>query len=202
LQSHRQEPRVLTSQLLLAPNQLTLLRLVFIPFIVISVLYGHWRWALGLFVAAGLSDALDGFLARLLQQKTTLGQYLDPIADKLLLSTMFVILAFRDKIAWKYTVLVFSRDVCIILTCAVLFAATALRDFRPSIFGKSNTVAEVGAVFFVLLYEVTGTDWIRFTRRGFLYATMILTVLSGVHYVFLAGHRLALLHAKSSAARQ
>jgi cardiolipin synthase len=191
----------LTSQLLLAPNQLTLLRLVVIPFIVISVLYGHWGWALGLFVAAGLSDGLDGFLARLLQQKTTLGLYLDPIADKLLLSTLFVILSLRDKIAWKYTVLVFSRDVCIIVTCAVLFAATSLRDFRPSIFGKANTVAEVGAIFFVLLYQVSSADWIRFTRRGFLYATMVLTVLSGVHYVFLAGQRMAQQHARGAAGR-
>jgi cardiolipin synthase len=184
----------LISQLLLAPNQLTLLRLVFIPFIVISVLYGHWAWALGLFVAAGISDGLDGFLARMLKQRTVLGEYLDPIADKLLLSTLFVVLSFREKIAWKFTVLVFSRDVCILVTCAVLFAATSLRDFRPSFFGKANTTAEIGAIFFVLVAQVNQSAFILFLRRGFLYATMILTTLSALHYVFLVGQRMAHLH--------
>jgi cardiolipin synthase len=191
----------LRSQLLLAPNQLTLLRLVFIPFIVISVLYNHWGWALGLFVAAGVSDGLDGFLARVLKQRTTLGEYLDPIADKLLLSTLFVVLSFRERIAWKYTVLVFSRDVCILVTCAVLFAATSLRDFRPSLLGKANTCAEIGAVFFVLVYQVSQVDIIRATRRGFLIATMVLTTMSALHYVFLVGQRMAQQHTKSSAAR-
>lgn len=181
----------MTSQLLLAPNQITLLRLIFIPFIVISILDAHWYWALGLFVGAGLSDALDGTLARLLKQKTTLGQYLDPIADKLLLSTLFVVLSFKQKIAWRYTVLVFSRDLCILVTCAVLYAVAALRDFRPSIFGKANTVAEVGALFFVLLYEVNPAPVIEHARSAFLYATMALTIVSGLHYVFLAGQRMA-----------
>ena len=98
------------SQLLTAPNQLTLLRLVFIPFIVISIVDGHYGWALILFVLAGFSDGLDGLLARTLKQQTVLGQYLDPIADKLLLSTLFLVLSIRHKIAWKFTVLVFSRD--------------------------------------------------------------------------------------------
>jgi cardiolipin synthase len=187
----------LISQLLLAPNQLTLLRLVFIPFIVISVLYGHWGWALGLFVAAGVSDGLDGFLARVLKQRTILGEYLDPIADKLLLSTLFVVLSFREKIAWKFTVLVFSRDVCILVTCAVLFAATSLRDFRPSFFGKANTCAEIGAVFFVLVAQVNQSGFVLFVRRGFLYATMILTTLSALHYVFLVGQRMAHLHPRA-----
>ena len=105
-------------QLLTAPNQLTLLRLIFIPFIVIFVLDQEWGWALGLFVLAGLTDNLDGLLARLLKQKTVLGQYLDPIADKLLLSTLFLVLSFAGKIPWKFTVLVFSRDVGIVVTSA------------------------------------------------------------------------------------
>jgi cardiolipin synthase len=191
----------LKSQLLLAPNQLTLLRLVFIPWIVISVLYNHWWWALALFVAAGVSDGLDGFLARTLQQRSTLGEYLDPIADKLLLSTMFVVLSFREKIAWKYTVLVFSRDVCILVICAVVFAATTLRDFRPSFFGKSNTCAEIGAIFFVLVYQVNQSGFVRFVRKGFLLATMILTVLSALHYVFLLGQRMTQQHVKGNVAR-
>ena len=105
------------------------------------------EWALVLFVLAGFSDGLDGLLARTLKQQTVLGQYLDPIADKLLLSTMFMVLAILHKIAWKYTVLVFSRDISILCASAVLYAIAGLRDFRPSIFGKANTFAQVAAIF-------------------------------------------------------
>ena len=124
------------SQLLTAPNQLTLLRMGFVPFIVINLVAGHYKWALILFVLAGFSDGLDGLLARRLKQQTVLGQYLDPIADKLLLSTMFMVLAILHKIAWKYTVLVFSRDLSILCASAVLYAIAGLRDFRPSISAK------------------------------------------------------------------
>ena len=85
------------SQFLTAPNQITLLRLIFIPFVIIKVLDGNWPWALGLLIAAGLSDALDGLLARALHQQTMLGQYLDPIADKLLLSSLFLVLSVVEK---------------------------------------------------------------------------------------------------------
>ena len=121
------------SQLLTAPNQLTLLRMMFVPFIVINLVAGHSRWALVLFVLAGFSDGLDGLLARTLKQQTVLGQYLDPIADKLLLSTMFMVLAILHKIAWKYTVLVFSRDISIL--CA---SARALRDCRTARFPSQH----------------------------------------------------------------
>src|ERR1051326_6106820 len=112
--------------------------MVFVPFIVIHLVDGHYRWALVVFVVAGFSDGLDGLLARTLHQQTLLGQYLDPIADKLLLSSLFLVLSFVKKIPWKYTVLVFSRDICIVATAVVLYAAVGFRDFRPSIFGKIN----------------------------------------------------------------
>ena len=142
------------SQIFTAPNQLTLLRMVFVPFIVIHLVEGRYLWALVVFVIAGFSDGLDGLLARTLHQQTLLGQYLDPIADKLLLSTMFLVLSILHKIPWKFTVLVFSRDISILAASAVLFAIAGLRDFRPSIFGKANTFSQISAVFFVLLFEV------------------------------------------------
>jgi len=178
------------SQLLTAPNQLTLLRMMFLPFIVIHMLSGHYKWALILFVLAGLTDGLDGLLARLLKQQTMLGQYLDPIADKLLLSTMFLVLAILHKIAWKFTVVVFSRDISILCASAVLYAIAGLRDFRPSIFGKANTFAQVAAVFFVLLMQVRPDRWVGIARITFLRATFTFTILSGLHYVFLVGQRL------------
>lgn len=171
------------SQFWTAPNQLTLLRLIFVPFVITNVLEGDYKWALALFVAAGLSDGLDGLLARLLKQKTVLGQYLDPIADKLLLSSLFLVLSFTHQIPWKYTVLVFSRDVSILAISSLLYATTSLRDFRPSIFGKVNTFCQVGAVFFVLLVNVFATPGVALARTYFLYATFAFTLISGLHYI-------------------
>ena len=178
------------SQLLTAPNQLTLLRMMFLPFIVIKLVEGHYSSALILFVLAGLSDGLDGLLARTLKQQTVLGQYLDPIADKLLLSTMFLVLSILHKIPWKFTVLVFSRDISILAASAVLYAIAGLRDFRPSIFGKANTFAQVAAVFFVLLLEIGHARWISISRLTFLRATFTFTIISGLHYVLVIGQRL------------
>jgi cardiolipin synthase len=178
------------SQLLTAPNQITLLRLIFIPFVIITVLDDNWPWALGLLIAAGLSDALDGLLARTLHQQTLLGQYLDPLADKLLLSSLFLVLSVAKKIPWKYTVLVFSRDVCIVATAVVLYATVGFRDFRPSIFGKINTVCQVAAVFFVLLAQVVTVPAVLLLERLFLYATFTFTLLSGIHYILATSHRL------------
>jgi cardiolipin synthase len=178
------------SQLLKAPNQLTLLRMMFLPFIVIKLVEGHYLGALVLFVFAGLSDGLDGLLARTLNQQTTLGQYLDPIADKLLLSTVFLVLSIMHRIPWKFTVLVFSRDISILAASAVLFAIAGLRDFRPSIFGKANTFAQVAAVFFVMLLEVHHSRWIAIARLTFLRATFAFTIISALHYVLLVGQRL------------
>jgi cardiolipin synthase len=182
------------SQLLTAPNQLTLLRMMFLPFIVINLVGRSYTWALTLFVLAGLSDALDGLLARKLKQQTVLGQYLDPIADKLLLSTMFLVLSILHKIPWKFTVLVFSRDITILFASAVLYAIAGLRDFRPSIFGKANTFAQVAAVFFVMLLEVDHSRWVWIARLTFLRATFAFTIISGLHYILLVGHRLRALN--------
>jgi cardiolipin synthase len=178
------------SQLFTAPNQLTLLRMVFVPFIVIELVDGHYSRALLLFVIAGFSDGLDGLLARKLHQQTLLGQYLDPIADKLLLSTMFLVLSILHKIPWKFTVLVFSRDISILAASAVLFAIAGLRNFRPSIFGKANTFSQIAAVFFVMLFALRPVRWILITRTVFLRATFAFTIISALHYVFLVQHRL------------
>jgi len=178
------------SQVLTAPNQLTLLRMIFVPFIVIHLVDGHYKWALIVFVIAGFSDGLDGLLARTLHQQTLLGQYLDPIADKLLLSTVFLVLSILHKIPWKYTVVVFSRDISILAASAVLFAIAGLRNLKPSIFGKANTVSQIGAVFFVLLLQVHTVRWVWIARTVFLRATFIFTIVSALHYVILVQQRL------------
>lgn len=178
------------SQILTAPNQLTLLRMIFVPFIVIHLVEGRYLWALVVFVVAGFSDGLDGLLARTLHQQTLLGQYLDPIADKLLLSTMFLVLSILHKIPWKYAVVVFSRDISILAASAVLFAIAGLRNFSPSIFGKANTFSQISAVFFVLLLEVRPARWIWIARTQFLRATFLFTIVSALHYVILVQQRL------------
>jgi cardiolipin synthase len=181
---------MMLSQLLTAPNQLTLLRMLFLPFIVNSFLDQHYTTALVLFVLAGLSDGLDGLLARRLHQQTTLGQYLDPIADKLLLSTLFLVLSVLHKIPWKYTVMVFSRDMAILATSAVLYTIAGLRNFAPSIFGKANTCAQIGAIFFVMLLQIYAARWVWMARTVLLWATFAFTGISWVHYALLVQTRL------------
>jgi cardiolipin synthase len=128
-------------------------------------------------------------LARKLHQQTLLGQYLDPIADKLLLSTMFLVLSILHKIPWKFTVLVFSRDISILAASAVLFAIAGLRNFRPSIFGKANTFSQIAAVFFVMLFA-SPPRWIWITRTVFFALHSRSRFISALHYVFLVQQRL------------
>jgi len=172
-----------------APNLLTLLRICLAPFLVDAILERRFALSFGLFVVAGLTDALDGTLARLLKQRTVLGQYLDPVADKLLLSTIFLVLMHQGLIPTMVTVLVFGRDVGILLVAAILYAAIGRREFHPSIFGKANTLAQVAAVAAVLLQQLSNAPWIAILRTVALDATIALTVVSGLHYAWVASRR-------------
>src|SRR5579863_4860493 len=157
----REEPNHRLNPLRSAPNLLTLLRICLAPFLVTAILEGHYLFSFGLFVAAGLTDALDGLLARVLKQRSMLGHYLDPVADKLLLSTLFLVLLYKGLIPARVTVMVFGRDVGILVVAALLYAAAGRREFKPSIFGKANTVAQISAVASVLLHQVTpGWYWV------------------------------------------
>jgi cardiolipin synthase len=170
-------------QLRSAPNLLTLMRLIFVPFVVVAIQQQKYAWALAIFVVAGITDGLDGLLARWLQQKTTIGQYLDPIADKLLLSTMFLMLSIAHIIRWPVTILVFSRDIIILIVCTLLYATGTMKVFRPSWFGKANTAAQIVTVPIVLLYQIYGSNWARLGKRWAVWTTVALTVISGIHYV-------------------
>jgi len=183
---------MLLSQLKSMPNQLTLIRLVFIPFIIMAVTEtpANYRLAMLLFILAGISDGLDGLLARLLKQKTKLGEYLDPLADKLLLSSMFILLSYEHRIPWRITLIVFSRDIGIVIVALVLYMSTALRDFSPSVFGKVNTAAQVAAIFFVLLNEFDNDLWVNYLTDILLWSVFGFAMLSGVHYIILVGRRL------------
>jgi cardiolipin synthase (CMP-forming) len=166
------------------PNLLTFLRLCIAPFLVLAVLDGHFSTAFGLFIIAGITDGLDGLLARILHQRTLLGQYLDPVVDKLLLSTLFLVLHHQGLISLRVTVLVFARDLGILTVSAVLFATTSIRNFRPSIFGKANTVAQIIALAAVIFCQCWQTRWVLALRQWSLEATVALTLLSGFHYAW------------------
>ncbi len=172
--------------------------MVFIPFVVLSLIDHEYKQALVLLVIAGLTDLFDGFLARKLHQQTRIGQYLDPIADKLLLSTLFMVLAILHLIKWRYTVVVFSRDIGILGVSAVLYATAGLRDFRPSIFGKVNTLSQIAAVFFVMLFLVMPAQWVWFGKTLFLRMTFAFTILSALHYVILVGQRMRAVSAEGA----
>jgi len=174
------------------PNQLTFLRLCIIPFLALAVLDGHYQTAFALFVIAGVTDGLDGLLARVLHQRTRLGQYLDPVADKLLLSTLFLVLHHEGYISRRVTVLVFGRDLGILIVAAILYAAMGIRDFRPSIFGKGNTVAQIIALVTVLLSRFYAPAWVVFIRHWSLNATIVLTVISGLQYAWQVARRLSM----------
>ena len=174
-----------------APNLLTLLRICLAPFLIAAVLEGRYGLGFGLFVAAGLTDALDGTVARALKQRSMLGEYLDPVADKLLLSTLFLVLTHMNLIPVRVTVLVFGRDVGILLVSAILYAAAGRRDFTPSIFGKANTLVQISAVAAVLLHQLTAAQWVADLRMMALDGTMALTVISGLHYAWIVSRRLS-----------
>lgn len=177
-------------QLSALPNQLTLLRLSIVPFLVLCILDGRYHRAFVLMVIAGVSDGMDGALARIFRQRTELGSYLDPIADKLLLSTLFLVLMHVGLVSFRITVLVFSRDVGIVIVAALLYATTGTRDFHPSWLGKANTLAQILAVSSVVLAQTHPAVWVLGIRHASLESTLWLTVLSGFHYLWRSGQRL------------
>jgi cardiolipin synthase len=167
-------------------NQLTLLRMLLIPAFVILVVYGYLGWALIVFAAAGITDALDGLIARWSDQKTSLGAWLDPMADKLLLVTTFVVLTLpgldlANRLPIWLTVLIISRDVGIVLTVAIVNLALGPRTFRPSVFGKIATATYIVTAVVAMLF-----NYLR--RRSVVvdvsvWASLGITLVSGLHYI-------------------
>jgi cardiolipin synthase len=167
-------------------NQLTLLRMLLIPAFVILVVYGHLGWALVVFVTAGVTDALDGLIARWSGQKTSLGAWLDPMADKLLLVTTFIVLTLpnlnlANRLPIWLTVLIISRDVGIVLTVAIVNLAIGPRTFHPSIFGKIATAIYILTAVVAMLF-----NYLRYHSRvvdAFVYASLVITIVSALHYI-------------------
>src|SRR5581483_797559 len=134
----------------LIPNLITASRIVLTPFVVVFILRGRWTEALYLGIAAGITDALDGFAARLLHVSSRIGAYLDPIADKLLLSATFLALGAAHAIPWWMVALVFGRDIFILMMAGYGYVFTPVRDFPPSVAGKVSTILQIIAAMVVL----------------------------------------------------
>ena len=179
------------SQIRAAPNLLTMMRLFLLPFLVITILDGHFRLAFALLWVAGVSDGLDGLLARVLEQKTKLGQYLDPIADKILLSTMFLVLTHVGVIPRFVTVLVLSRDIGILLIATLLFATNTLRDFHPSKLGKLNTVVQILGVLTVMTCQVIPRSGLEDLRTVLLWGIAVLAPVSAAEYAWIVIRRVS-----------
>jgi cardiolipin synthase (CMP-forming) len=161
-----------------------------LPFFIISIHYRRYGVALAILIIAGLTDGLDGVLARTLNQKTALGAYLDPIADKLLLSSSFVVLALNRKISWWLATLVLSRDILLLTAAAVILVVVGYRPFPPSVYGKATTALQILLVFAVVLLAVTEWNWLLPVRIVIGYLVAIFTVFSGFHYCFTVARRL------------
>jgi len=172
----------MASRILTPANQITILRLAFIPFFAILVVAQKYRGALAVLTAAALSDVVDGTLARLLKQEAPLGVALDPIADKLLMTTAYLTLAFRDALPWWLTILVIGRDVGIIITALLISLVAGYHPFRPNILGKASTAAQVATVFAAVSFQAH----VPFVPEGLIqicvYLAAALTVVSGIHY--------------------
>jgi cardiolipin synthase (CMP-forming) len=172
------------------PNQITFLRLGFLPLFLILMSYERYKWALLVLVIAGLSDGIDGLIARKFNQRSSLGAYLDPIADKLLLSSSFVVLAFEKQIAWWLTILVLSRDLLILIVAVVIILESGYRPFPPSIYGKFTTFFQLILVFIVVLCATYPDVRLRLAVQVLIYIVSALCVFSGLHYSFTIARRL------------
>jgi cardiolipin synthase len=167
------------------PNGITLLRLALTPFFVLATVEGKHSVALGIFIAAGVSDALDGLLARLLGMRSLLGTYLDPIADKLLIITAYVALTLPVPGAvtmplWL-TVMALSRDFLIVLIALLLYLGAGVHEFPPSFLGKATTVFHIITVAMVLIANVTHVP--EPLLMTCFYVALFFTVLSGIDYI-------------------
>jgi cardiolipin synthase len=173
------------------PNLLTFLRMALIPVFAILLYYGQSGWALIVFFIAGISDGVDGFVARRFNQESEIGTILDPIADKLLMTTAFIILTLPNifppsrhlPVPFWVTAAVIGRDILIIAVAGAIFIISNFRGFKPSWLGKASTVVQIFAVGLVLIAAIFPS------LRGFYLPTVYTTVfafalLSGIHYIF------------------
>jgi cardiolipin synthase len=174
----------------MAPNLLTISRIFLVPVLVFAVIERRFELGFALFAVAACTDAMDGLLARWLSQRSRLGQYLDPVADKLMLSSLFLVLTRMGILEPRVAILVFGRDIGMLLTAGILYETIHLRDFRPSLLGKANSFSQALAIGVVLLSLFYPQPWVLTARIAMIDATIFLTIASGFHYGWVAWQRI------------
>ena len=171
------------------PNQLTVFRVVLIPVFVLLLVYDQRLYALIVFVVTGISDGLDGYIARAWRQETPLGNVLDPIADKLLMVTTFVTLAVLQALPFSLTVVLIGRDVILSLVFGIVLFSTGRRIASPTFLGKSAIFAQMATVVTGLVFYVFHDHSLFQTLEPFVVwpiflLTAILAIVSGLHYLY------------------
>ena len=160
-----------------AANLLTILRLILVPFVIFAILDGHHTLALALFAGAAFTDVLDGAVARRFRLATPVGAWLDPVADKCLLSGVFLALACAGTVPWWLVFLIFGRDLYILAGAAIVMSLTPVRKFPPSIWGKVSTFVQIVTAV-VLMAGSVGQ------ARAMLWPCAAFTLWSGIHYTW------------------
>ena len=183
----------MSSRILTVPNMLTVFRMVLIPVFVTLLFYQRFLWALAVFVIAGLTDGLDGILARRFAQESQLGTILDPIADKLMLVSAFIVLSMRSvfpqplpshlPVPFWVTIAVISRDIFITVGALAINIMTGFRGFRPSWLGKLNTTIQIGGIA-AIMFAASVPHYHGYYLPTVYAAVFALAVLSGLHYIF------------------
>ena len=164
------------------PNVITLIRILLTPIFIIFLIQGHYRRALMVFILAGVSDLADGLIARVWHQRSRLGSYLDPLADKVLMAASFVTLSSYRQIPPWLTVVVLSRDVTLGLGVLIFRLADIPIIVRPSLAGKWTTTLQVTTVGLVLLNKLWPIS--PLVLVGFFWFTGVLTAISGIQYLY------------------
>jgi cardiolipin synthase len=185
----------MSSRILTVPNMLTVFRMVLIPVFVTMLFYQRFIVALAVFMCAGLTDGLDGLLARRFDQRSQLGTVLDPIADKLMMVTAFIVLSMRGifpppvpshlPVPFWVTVAVISRDVFIIVGAAAINIMTGFRGFRPSWLGKVNTTVQIVAIA-AIMFAASFPYYTGYYLPTVYVTVFTFAILSGLHYIFFA----------------
>lgn len=182
----------MASNIVTIPNLLTFVRMALVPVFASLLFYGYFGWALFVFFVAGISDGIDGFVARRFNQQSSLGTILDPIADKLLMTTAFIIMTLprilpvdnkHFPIPFWVSAAVIGRDILIVAVALAIFMMTGFRGFKPSLLGKASTVVQILGVGIVLIAAVI-PDYSGYYLPPTYTIITLLAFLSGVHYIF------------------
>jgi cardiolipin synthase (CMP-forming) len=166
------------------PNLLSLFRILITFFFILAVYYDRLDYALYLFILQGITDLLDGFIARVMGLKTNLGAYLDPIADKTMLVAAFVILSLKDIIPLWLPALIILKDLVVAIGFFILYRLAYTIKPVPTMFGKITTTCQISTILYILLVNIFSWSNVRVYSEAFFYVTAFFTVLAGCHYVF------------------